>query len=266
MRKYLTVFAVDWQSQFIYRLNFILWRFRNVLQLLMTYFLWRGIFVSNQSVYGYSQPQMLTYVFLVLIVQTLVVSAPSSDNIGGEIANGDLSNYLVKPISYLKYWFTRDLSSKLLNILFAFFEIILLWLLLKPIIQFPATPFVALSSVVSSVLAVAIYFFVSASTRFVAFWAPENTWPVAFLVLVLLQILAGGIFPLDILPRWASTVLQFTPFPYLVYYPIAIFVGKISGWEIVRILLQSLLWLWIMYKLTRIVWKRGLINYASEGR
>ncbi len=266
MRKYFTVFAIDWQSQFIYRLNFILWRFRNVLRLLMTYFLWRGIFVSNQFVYGYSQPQMLTYVFLVLIVQTLVISAPSSDNIGGEIANGDLSNYLVKPVSYLKYWFTRDLSSKVMNILFATVEITLLWLWLKPTIQLPGSLLTIIGFTISALLAAVIYFFISASTRFVAFWAPENTWPIAFLTLVLLEILAGGIFPLDILPKWAGILLQFTPFPYLIYFPIAIFLGKINGLELLQIIFQSIVWLVIMTKLTQLIWKKGLANYASEGR
>ena len=124
------VFSVSWSNEFVYRLNFVLWRFRNILRFLMTYFLWRGIYTSNQNIFGYSQTQMLTYVFMVLIVQAVVTSSPSSDNIGGEIANGDLSNYLVKPLGYLKYWFTRDLASKSLNLFFAMFEIFLLWFLL----------------------------------------------------------------------------------------------------------------------------------------
>ncbi len=85
----------------------------------MTYFLWRGIFTTSNLVFGYTQPQILTYIFLVLVVQSFVLSAPSSDNIGSEIGSGDLSNFLLKPMGYLKYWFTRDLANKLLNIIFA---------------------------------------------------------------------------------------------------------------------------------------------------
>ncbi len=266
MHKYLTVFAVDWQNQFVYRLNFVLWRFRNILRLLMTYFLWRGIFVSNQSIFGYSQPQMLTYVFLVLIVQTLVLSSPSSDNIGGEIANGDLSNYLVKPISYLKYWFTRDLSSKLLNIIFAAGEVSLLWYLLKPELHFPTQMQFILAFLVSCAMAVISYYFINVTARLVSFWIPEMTWGLAFVVTILIEIIAGGIFPIDILPKNIGVLLQFTPFPYLIYYPIAIFLGKISGFTLVRILLQSLAWLVIMYWITKKIWSKGLVVYASEGR
>src|SRR3990172_10036995 len=108
MKKYLTIFSLSFQNEFIYRLNFILWRFRNVLRILMTYFLWYSVFSSNTNVFGYSKEQMLAYVFLVLLVTSFVMSAPSNDNVGGEISDGTLNNFLIKPLGYLRYWFTRD--------------------------------------------------------------------------------------------------------------------------------------------------------------
>jgi ABC-2 type transport system permease protein len=266
MKKYLTVFAVSWQNEFVYRLNFVLWRFRNILRLLMTYFLWRGVFASNASVYGYSQNQMLTYVFLVLVVQTFVTSAPSADNIGSEISNGDLNNSLVKPFAYLPYWFTRDLASKLLNIIFAVFEFALLWFVFQPQIQLSLSFPGLIYFLVSILSAMVIYFLLSVSARFTAFWMPENTWGLSFLLLVLLEILAGGIFPLNILPVWAQTALQFTPFPYLVYYPIAIILGKVSLLVVPRIIFQSVIWSAALYLLTRYVWHKGLSVYSAAGQ
>ncbi len=264
--KYLAVFLASWQGEFVYRLNFILWRFRNILRFLMTYFLWKGIFVSNQNVFGYSQEQMLMYVFMVLAIQALVLSAPSADNIGSEIASGDLSNYLVKPIGYLKFWFTRDLASKLLNIMFATGEITLLWLLFKPKIELPGSIEAIVGFLIISVIAVGIYYFLNVITRFVAFWTPENTWPLAFLVLILIELFGGGIFPLDILPAWVSGLLQFTPYPYLIYFPISIFLGKITGLYLLKILIQSVIWLVIMYFIAKKVWQLGIKDYAASGK
>lgn len=266
MAKYLTVFAISWQNEFVYRLNFILWRLRNILRFLMTYFLWLGVFTVQTQVFGYSQPQILTYVFMVLIVQTLVMSAPSQDSIGGEIANGDLSNYLLKPINYIKYWFTRDLSSKLLNIIFAFFEVSLLWLIFRPEIRFPYQTDLVLGFLFSLSLAVLTYYFLSVLARLVAFWTPESTWGLSFVLLVFIEILAGGIFPLDILPPYVFNLLQLTPFPYLVYFPIAIFVGKVTGLELLRILIQSSIWMLVVYLVMNIIWQKGLKVYGAEGR
>lgn len=266
MDKYLTIFQISWQNEFIYRLNFILWRLRNVLRFLMTYFLWTGIFVSNKNVFGYSQQEMITYVFLVLFVYALVLSAPSGDHIGGEIGNGDLSNYLVKPVNYLKFWFTRDVASKFLNISFSIIEIGSLWLIFRPELQFQTNLTSILGFIVICFSAVLIYFFFNVSARMVAFWTPENTWGLAFLTLIFIEILAGGIFPLDILPKGIYNLLQFTPFPYLAYFPIAIFVGKITGLEMLRIIGQSFIWIALMFFVAKLVWFKGLMTYSSEGR
>lgn len=232
----------------------------------MTFFLWKGIFVTNQSVFGYSQPQMLTYVFMVLIVQSVVLSAPSADNIGAEIGSGDISNYLVKPVSYLRYWFTRDLSSKFLNLSFAICELGLLWLFLRPPIRLPSDWVSIAGFIIMAGMALCIYFFVNVATKFISFWTPENTWGLTFLTLVLIEILGGSIFPLDILPTPLQLLLQLTPFPYLIYYPISIWVGKIAGVEMIRILVQAFIWVIIMYFATKFIWRKGLVAYQSEGR
>lgn len=266
LNKYLVIFLTSWQGEFAYRLNFILWRFRNVLRFLMTYFLWSGVFLYNNQVFGYSQPQILTYVFMILVVSTIVLSAPSADNIGGEIANGDLSNYLVKPVNYLKFWFVRDLSSKLLNLSFAAIEVSLLWLLLRPQIQLPSHATTLFFFLVSCIIAILINYLISVSARLVAFWTPESTWGVAFIVIVLMETLGGGVFPLDIMPTWVQFLLNLTPFPYLLYFPVAIFVEKITGVQAILVIAQSLVWVLVMLIFTNWLWRKGLLVYGSEGR
>ncbi len=265
MRKYFTVFAASWQDEFTYRLNFILWRFRNVLRFLMTYFLWQGLFSATSTIYGYSRPDMVAYIFLVLIVQAAITSAPSADNIGGEIGSGDLSNYLLKPMSYLRFWFTRDLASKSLNLLFSFIEITLLWLLLRPALSFHYSFFSVFGFVASGLFAMVIYFLVSASARFTSFWYPENTWGLSFLILIFIEIFSGSIFPLDVLPPAGQIILQATPFPYLIYYPISILDGKITGLYLWRILFQSASWTLLLLIFTRFLWRKGLRVFGAEG-
>ncbi len=266
MKKYLTVFGLAFQNEFVYRLNFILWQFRNVIRILLTFFLWNSVFSINKVAFGYTREQMLTYVFLVLVVYAFVTSAPSNDNIGGEIASGDLSNYLVKPISYMRYWLTRDWASKLLNVIFAVFETSLLFWWLRPQISFADSPLFIILGILMCILAALIYYFLTKSAVFVSFWTPESTWGLMFVVLVLLEILAGVIFPLDVLPVWASKLLQFTPFPYLVYLPIQILLGKFTLVQSLRLLLQAFLWVVGSWYVTTKIWKSGQKVYAASGR
>ena len=265
MRKYLTIFGLSFQNEFVYRLNFVLWRLRNVLRILMTFFLWNSVFSSNTNVFGYSKEQMLAYVFLVLLITSFVMSAPSNDNVGGEISDGTLNNFLIKPIGYLRYWLTRDWASKLLNMLFAFFEFFLLWSLFRPQIYLSQSPVQLSLGIVLILISSLMYYLITKLVISIAFWTPENTWGLMFIVLVFMEILAGSIFPLDLLPKSIITLLQFTPFPYMIYYPIAILVGRIDTGVAVRILFQALALLSISYWLAIKVWKKGLKNYAAVG-
>jgi ABC-2 type transport system permease protein len=265
MHKYWRIFSLSFQEEFTYRLNFILWRARNLLKIVMTYFLWQGIFVANQTAFGYTKDQMTTYVLMVLIVTAIVFSAPSS-SIGGEIANGNLSNYLLKPFNYLKYWFTRDIASKLLNLIFVCLELSILWIFLKPHFEFRIGFLELVGFLAACLIGMILYFFFQLTTRFVAFWSPENIWGISFLTYLFTDLLGGTIFPLDILPAPLQVGLSLTPFPYFVYYPIAIFVGKITGFEIVLVLLKGIAWVFGMWLIASFVWKKGLKNYSAVGR
>lgn len=265
MRKYLTVFSIDWQNQFIYRLNFVLWRFRNVLRVIMTYFLWTTIFSSRTEVFGYTRPQIMAYLLLVIFLYGFVGSSPSNDNVGGEVSSGALNNFLTKPVGYLRYWFTRDLSSKLLNTIFAVGEITLLWAIFRPPLVFSGQPLIIFIGILMLVSAVVIYYLLGKLAISVVFWAPENTWGLMFLVLVLTEILTGLLFPLDILPSAAFTALQFTPFPYLLYFPLVTLIGRLSVAQSFQYLLQSLVWLGILLYFVRKVWSTGLKAYSAYG-
>lgn len=264
MSKYFSIFIISWQNEFTYRLNFILWRARNLFKFLMAYFLWSGVFLTSGSIFGYAKEEMLTYVFLSLVVVSFVRST-LTDNIGGEISNGSLNNYLIKPVSYLGFWFSRDIANKFLNLLFSIIEVLTLYYIFRPNIVIPSDLTVLLAFVLSIIMAIGIYYCLNVTSRLVAFWAPENTWSVAFLMVIFVDTLSGGVFPLDILPENLQIILQLTPFPYLVYFPIAIYLGRFNSFELLLVLIQSFIWLLLCYILMRYVFSKGVKNYASEG-
>src|SRR3972149_10285999 len=132
MNKYLQIFKISFAQEFAYRLNFIMWRVRNVLQIFLVFFLWTTIFADqSKEIFGYNRDKIITYVFGILVLKALVLSARVID-VSGEISRGDLTNYLLRPVNYFRYWFTRDLSSKALNLAFATVEIAILYFLLRP--------------------------------------------------------------------------------------------------------------------------------------
>lgn len=267
MSKYWSIFKISFEQEFAYRLNFILWRVRNVFQILLTYFLWSTVFASPETViFGYDRTKIITYVFGIMIVRALVLSARAMD-VSRDIAHGDLSNYLLKPMGYLKYWFTRDVSSKVLNLIFAAFEFFILFIILKPPFFFQGDVVTLLAFLVSIILAILIYFFLLFIISSIPFWAPEIGWGSHFLVtMVMVEALSGALFPINILPNALQSVVLATPFPYLIYFPVQVYLGNISGTALAGGLIVAAAWTGVLWFCLNYVWQKGLKAYQAFGR
>lgn len=238
-----------------------------MLQIFVAFFLWDKIFADPGTiVFGYDRSKILTYVFGIIIIRALVLSARAMD-VSSDIAQGDLSNYLVRPISYFKYWFTRDISSKALNISFAFFEFLILYLILKPPFYFQQNLAILGAFALSIVIAILIYFFLLFIVSSVPFWSPELGWGSHFFVtIILIEFLSGALFPIDILPLNVQSIIMALPFPYLIYFPLQVYLGKISGIFLIKGLYISLAWVFALFFTMKFVWKKGLRAYEGIGR
>ena len=79
LQGYWQLAKISWANGFVYRLNFIMWRLRVVVQVLAVYFLWLAILKPNQTIFDYTQAQMLTYILGTSIIRSLVFSSRSVD-------------------------------------------------------------------------------------------------------------------------------------------------------------------------------------------
>lgn len=264
MKKYLFIARAMWDEILTYRLNFSVWRMRNVLQLLTVYFLWYAILPSGKSLGGYSQQQMLTYILGTALIGAIVYSTRTG-TVGDQINNGEMSNFLIKPMSMFLYWFSRDIGDKAMNIVFSIVEISLVFAVLRPPIFLQQNIFYIFASVIAIIFAILINFYFSLLLGFIGFWSSE-TWAPRFIFFTLLNFFAGGLFPLDILPKQIFAIIQLFPFTYMVYLPIKMYLGQVQILVIIQSLTLSFLWVAILYVATRFTWLRGLRSYSAQGR
>ncbi|OGM60385.1 hypothetical protein A3A75_04045 [Candidatus Woesebacteria bacterium RIFCSPLOWO2_01_FULL_39_10] len=267
MSKYLQVFKISFQQEFAYRLNFVMWRVRNVIQIFLVFYLWDAVFANpDRVVFGYDREKILTYVFGLLTVKALVLSARAMD-IAGEISRGELSNYLLKPLNYFNYWITRDISSKALNLSFAIVETLILVIILKPPFFIQSNLLAILGFLVTISLAVFLFSLLLFIVSSLTFWMPEAGWGIHFLVtVVIVEFLSGALFPLDILPGSLQNALYFTPFPYLIFFPLQVYLGNIGGLEFIKGLSISVFWVVFLWFSMKAIWQKGLKEYQAYGR
>lgn len=264
IKKYLLVAQNTIDEYLIYRLNFVMWRVRNVVRLLVVFFLWSAILHSRPSVFGYSESSMLTYILGISVIGSFVFATRTQD-IGNDINEGILSNYLIRPMSYFGYVLGRDVADKIFNLCFAIGEFLLLFILLKPplFVQMDVSPL--LLTLGSIIIANTLYMLISILLGFIAFWSPE-TWGPRFIFFMLLDFFAGGLFPLDILPQPVYQALKLLPFNYLIYFPMKIYLGQLSMTEILIGLIISLVWIFSLWVVVKSVWTLGLKTYTAVGR
>ncbi len=264
MKKYWLIIRNTWDEYLVYRLNFVLWRVRVIIRFLITYFLWSSIYTGTQPYFGYTRETMLTYVLMVYLVSNFVFATRTQD-VGSEINEGKLTNYLLKPINYFASLASRDISDKLLNFGCTIVELIAIFILLKPQFIFQTNPVVLILVLMAFVGGIVIYFMVSLLLSFIGFWTTE-VWVTRFIFIILIDFLAGNFFPIDILPPVILRILLLTPLPYIYYFPVKLYLGNLTVFSIFQGFTVLVFWTLLLIFLVSFVWKKGLRVYSAEGR
>ncbi len=264
IKQYFLAAKNTWDETFVYRLNFSIWRIRTVISLLITYFLWLALLGNGSFIFGYTKAQMITYILGTAFIGNLVLSSRSA-TIGDEINTGDLSNYLIKPMNYFTYWFFRDLGDKAMNMSFALIEFFLIFILLKPDFYLQPNIIYVVLFVIALLISITILFFLNVLVSLLAFWVDE-VWPLRFIFFIIIQFFAGSLFPLDILPKPLFLIFSSLPFPYLLYFPMKIYLGN-ENWQGILVgFLISVIWIFLLIKFTNFLWEIGLRKYSAQGR
>lgn len=265
MKKYFLIFRNTLQEFFVYRLSFILWRFRSLISFLAILFFWSAIYRDNSSFLGYQKSQMYLYIVGVAFLRGLVFSTRAGD-LASMIREGELSRVLLQPISVFKIFLSRDLADKLLNFSFALIEIFLVIKIFNLPIMFPTNILSVVSVVFLIPIGFFLYFFLNMIISLTAFWT-DDIWAVRWIFMaVFLEFFSGSFFPIDVLPKTIQKIIYFTPFPYLIYFPLKIWLGQISSpLEIAKVFIICFGWLGFFFWLAKFLWKKGAREFGAYG-
>ena len=260
MRSFLSYMRLALQEYSVYRLNFFFWRTRMFVRLLISLFVWKAVFAGQGMVGAYSGSTMVAYLLLVHVVGALVQSS-RVDMVGDQINSGELSNFLVKPVSFFSEVIGREVADKLVNLLFVPFEIIFALLLTGT--SCAVSLHLSAAGIVLLVMSMLLYFAITLCISLSGFWTTE-IWALRFFFIVLTDFSAGTLIPLDLYPEWLQRILLSSPFASLIFAPVQVLLGRestLTGW-----MLRGVLWLCVFLLLTTYLWKKGLRVYEAQGR
>ena len=264
MSKYLAVGRIAFANIVAYRLNFFIDQLRNVIILATLYFLWQAVFSYQTSLFGFTQSQIFQYLLLIQLLRSLILQT-NTGAMAGEIADGgNFFSYLLRPVSYLGYWFSVDLVYKLIDFTFTLVMVLLFGQVTGITLVMPSQWWQLVGVLFIIAIAIGLQFLLRTALSFIAFWTMD-VWAPRFLFEMVFGFAAGYYFPLDVLPNWLQTFLYATPFPYLLYFPTNMLLGKGSQQQLVTGIGIMALWTFLALLLTRFLWLKGLKVYEGGG-
>ena len=263
MKKYLVAYKISWSHELEYRFNFFMGRLRNVIVLLLLYYVWKSLTYKTGMFAGYSEIELITYVFLVNILRSVIFGVQTR-NIASQINQGELSKFLTMPINYFWYNFFLELAQRSIHLLSAIFEVILFALILKVNFFWQFNWQLLGLFLVAGILALFLYYILSYLVSLLAFWSREAMGP-RFLFEWFLEFASGAYIPLDILRQAFFIALTWLPFFYLIYFPISIYLGRLTAPQILINFIWQISWIIVLGLLTKFTWQNGLRKYTGEG-
>jgi ABC-2 type transport system permease protein len=267
MKKYWHVIGIGIQNNLTYRFNYLTRTLFSFIPLFAMLSLWQTIYAAKGQgsvLGGYTQAGMIFYYLLVAVVDVLTAVNEDDWQIAADIREGNISQFLLKPIDYLWYRLCLFFAGRITFIAMACVPLAVFIFFFRNYFVAPVNGTALAVFPVSLLLTALLQFFTSYAMAMLAFWLLEIS-TLIFILFAFEYMASGHLFPLDLLPVWLQHVLFFTPFPYQLYVPIGIYMGKIGGADLWRGLLAQFLWVMLAYLFARFMWARGIKKYAAFG-
>ncbi|HVU86561.1 MAG TPA: ABC-2 family transporter protein, partial [Pirellulales bacterium] len=213
---------------------------------------------------GYTYEEMVAYLLLTNVSRAFSSMPGLASTIALQIRNGEIKKFMIQPIDMIGFLLLSRVAHKLVYYMVAFGPYALIFYLCRGF--FSGWPDAATMGafLVSLVLSFLLGFFLEATLGMVGFWILEVS-SLLFVYQLFSFFFSGQMFPIDILPDVARQIVDLLPIPYMAYFPVAVFLGKIVGRDLVVGLVVQAAWVVFFVIASRLVLKVGLKRYSGYG-
>ena len=242
-----------------YRAEIIIWMISGSLPLIML-FVWMSLAEAG-PMGGYDAQDFAAYFLLVFLIRQLTVVWVVFE-LEREIRLGELSPKLLKPIDPFWVYVSHHLSAQTVRLplvipIFA----VGIWL------SGANLSFSLLNMFVFSLalaFAWTVRFNLLYSIGLLSFWT-DQTIALNNLVFTVFTVLSGMLIPIDLFPEGLRGVINFTPFPYLIDFPVRVMLGRVEGAALLTGLAIQVFWIAVFVALRLTLWRNGLKRYGAVG-
>jgi viologen exporter family transport system permease protein len=259
---YAVVMRTAVQTQFQYRTANYLYMVGMVAEPVIYLVVWSAVAQGQGgSVQGITAGEFAAYYIVWTLVRNMnIVFTPY----GWEerIRQGELSGLLVRPVHPIHYDLAYFAGWK--------FVVILFWLPIAAVLSLVFRPTFDVRGLEVLVFVAAIWG--AYLIRSMLLWAlgMVTFWTTRVSALYELYftaelLLSGRLLPLVLLPAWAATIADWTPFRYTFGYPIEVLAGDLTTRQLWTGLALQAGWIAAGALLVAVVWRFGIRRYSAVG-
>ena len=228
MSRYLAVTRGGFMLGMVYRFTFIFTLLGNVVYLGVAYYLWSSIFTHADVIRGMTFNETFLYVGLGSSVFVLLKTY-TDWFIHGDIREGTIANYLIKPVEVGTYYMFSSLGLFLFNlVVITIPTFLLLTLVFK--VQFTIGPGLLVFPI-SIFLAYLITFYLDYFVGLFGFYT-ESVWGLTTTKEIIITVFSGALIPLQFFPDAIQKVLFWLPFQAMFHTPITMITRPNQGWDV----------------------------------
>lgn len=263
LTKYFSIIRLTWTQSINYRFDFLFEIVCGLIPILAFIMLWSSIYQNNTNIALYDSSLMTAYIVYANFINLLLIPDLFFD-VTSEIQSGELTSYLVKPVHYIIFCFSKVLGKKSRNFILGFLTIAVLNIFFKDLritnISFLQILFV----IISIIFAFIIYFLTFMILACCSFWFYDiSSW--YYTVTLVIQLFAGTVVPITLFPSTLKTIVSFLPFRYLVDFPAHILLDLMSTTDALKGIIIQFFWIIILCIIVNYIWYKGLNKYEANG-
>ncbi|MFJ1923689.1 ABC transporter permease [Streptomyces sp. NPDC088131] len=234
MRLYAVVAAGGFRRYATYRIATVAGVFTNTVFGFIMAYTYVALWDERPRLGGYDMPQALTYVWLgqALLMTCAMMGGGFEDELMDRIRTGDVAVDLYRPADLQLWWLAGDLGRAAFHLLGRGIVPMLLGSMAFEL-ALPTSPGIWPAFLVSVALGVVVSFAIRYLVALSAFWLMDGAG-VAQIAFLAGMFFSGLLLPLNLFPGLLGEVARALPWSALLQVPADVFLGKRTGWSLVR--------------------------------
>ena len=262
--KYVTLSTCKIQETMTFRFSFFTSFIASLIQTLVMLYVWNEVFSQRQTIMGFNQSQMLTYLIVSQSLNAIYGWYNATErNISARIKSGDIILDLVKPVNFNFARFYEGIGMSSIQVLFSSC-VLLLFIFFNHSISAPTSFIHFIAFLVSAFLGYICMFSISLITGLLSF-VISGYWGLYYLKKAIIDLLSGALIPIGLLPLVLQRLTNYLPFKNIIYTPTMIYMGQISTNKILYQLFIQLIWTFVSWQISKFVYRIMIRRVTING-